>query len=255
MFVRYVERLKKMGAYIICLVKKPLIPLLSNHPHIDELRTIDETFLPYDAKASLMSLPAIFNDTEKTMPRNIPYLYPDEKLIAYWGKQLASDTNIKIGLCWQADIHNDVSRMPIARRGMPLSCWYPLLKAQGVSVYSLQCFDGTEQLKNVPNECSIRVFEDMDTAHGSFMDTAAIIQHLDLIISVDTAVAHLAGALGKPVCLLLPYAVDWRWIYRRNDSPWYPRMRIFKQPKAFDWDSVVQNVHQHLCKGYNLTIT
>jgi tetratricopeptide (TPR) repeat protein len=246
MCIRYVEKLKALGAYTICAVQKSLIPLLSRCPYIDEIYPYGESHVSHDASSTLLSLPAIFNATEETIPRTIPYIFPDPDLIEYWQSQLAGIDGIKIGLCWQADVYNDSSRLPIARRGMPLHHWFPLLNIPGIHVYSLQRFDGTEQIGEIPSTCSLHVFDTLDTTHGDFMDTAALITQLDLVISVDTAVAHLAGALGKQVLLLLPYAVDWRWIYGRTDSPWYPTMRIFKQPAAFDWNTVVEQVYAYL---------
>ena len=104
----------------------------------------------------------------------------------------------------------------------------------------MQKYNGVEQLATLPPDFPLHIFDDdFDKKHGSFMDTAAVMEQMDLIITVDTAVAHLAGALGRPVWLLLPYSTDWRWIVNRTDSPWYPTMRIFKQPAPFDWDSVM----------------
>lgn len=255
MFIRYVERFKQMGAYITCIVQKPLISLLSHNPYIDQLRTLDQGYpKSYDASATLMTLPALFYETEETIPRNIPYIQADPALITYWHDKIPHDSTLKIGICWQADVYNDSSRLPIARRGMPLLLLQQLMKHPHIHVYSLQRFDGVEQIKNIPHDCRLHVFENMDTTHGSFMDTAAIIDNLDLIISTDTAMAHLAGAMGKSVLLLLPYSTDWRWICERHDSPWYPTMRIFKQTRPFDWEGVVQEVYTYLTNMYGVSL-
>jgi hypothetical protein len=205
------------------------------------------TALPgHDASATLMSLPAIFYDDEKTAPDQMPYLYADPALVEYWREQLSTDTNFKVGICWQADIKNDIpSKLPIARRGVPLSSFAPLASLKGVSFYSLQKYDGMDQLDktNFP----LNVFDQLDDYAGPFMDTAALIKNLDLVITVDTAVAHLAGALDADVWLLHPYATaDWRWICHRTDSYWYPTMRIFKQKKPFDYDGVMKEVFDAL---------
>jgi hypothetical protein len=160
---------------------------------------------------------------------------------------LASDTNLKVGICWQVDTHNDMSKLPIARRGYPLHCFAALAHVEGVSFYSLQKYDGTEQLAALPSHFKMHVFENLDDAAGPFMDTAALMKNLDLIITVDTAIAHLAGALGCNVWLLHPYATaDWRWIHGRADSYWYPTMRIFKQREAFGYEQVLQEVKEAL---------
>jgi tetratricopeptide (TPR) repeat protein len=248
-FIRYAQRLKQMGAYTIVAAQSPLLPLLSRCPYIDSLIPTNGVTLAYDAKTTLMSLPTLFHDDEESIPQNIPYIFPDPERIAYWKEQLQGDTNFKIGICWQPDLHNDVSRLPIARRGIPLSFFYTLGSTPGITLYSLQKHEGLDQLRTVPTEVTLKTFdESFDAAHGSFMDTAALMHSLDLIISTDTATAHLAGAMGKRVWLLLPYNTDWRWISERSDSPWYPTMHIFKQERPFDWESAMNNLHTHFFK-------
>ncbi len=242
-FVRYAQRLHAMGARTIVAVQPPLLKLLAGCPFINHLVSMQEQLPPCDAHATLMSLPAIFGDTEESMPRSIPYIFPPAERCTYWQKQLISDTNIKIGIYWQPDIHNDISRLPIARRGIPLAQFFSLGSLPGVTLYSLQRKEGLEQLENLPPSVNLHLFDEtFDVKYGSFIDTAAVMENLDLIITTDTAIAHLAGALGKRTWLLLPYAPDWRWLHERIDSPWYPTMRIFKQPAPFDWDTVMQKV-------------
>lgn len=250
LFIRYVERLKQLGAETICLVQKPLLPLLSRCPYIDSLKPFTTVFPHHDAIATLMSLPAIFGDTEETFPVSIPYIYPDSALVAEWRERLAGYDGIKIGITWQTDVHNDVSRLPIARRGIPLTLFEPLLKDPRFTFISLQRFEGTEQIPLLSPECRLITYEELDANHGAFMDTAALIPNLDLVIAVDSAVANIAGALGTPTLLLLPYATDWRWITGRTDSPWYPQHHIFKQPQPFDWAPVVTEVTHYLESYY-----
>jgi hypothetical protein len=254
MCIRFVAELKKYGAHTICAVQETVVPLLAHCPYIDELYPYTPQRPPHDAFSTLLSLPAIFTITEETIPRDIPYLFPKPELVEQWCTKLSNTHGLKIGLCWQSDVHNDVSRLPIARRGMPLALWFPLLATPNVHVYSLQRFDGTEQIATIPSGCTLHVDDALDTVNGSFMDSAALISQVDLVITIDSAVAHLAGALGKSVLLLLPYAVDWRWIYGRTDSPWYPSMTIFKQPKPFDWESAVQDVYNYLQNHYGVVI-
>ena len=245
-FIRYAERLKHMGANIIVACQKQLIPLLSRCTYIDQLIPCGTSLSEYDADATLMTLPAIFADTADTAPQNIPYLFADPQLIAHWKKQLAADTTFKVGICWQVDVHNDTSKIPIARRGFPLNSFAQLGKLDGISFYSLQKYDGVDQIATV-SDFQLHVFDSLDDKSGPFMDTAALIKNLDLIITVDTAIAHLAGGLGAKVWLLHPYATaDWRWICHRTDSYWYPNLRIFKQQRPFDYDGVMQNIHAAL---------
>jgi len=246
-FIRYAQRLKDMGAHITVACQKQLIPLLLNCPYIDTVLPYQNPLPPYDADATLMSLPAIFNDTDQTAPKKIPYLYADPTLVASWQQKLAADTNFKIGICWQVDVHNDASRIPIARRGCPLNYFTTLSTIPGISFYSLQKYDGTEEISTISTNFQLHTFDDLDEATGPFMDTAALMKNLDLIITVDTAIVHLAGGLGCPVWLLHPYATaDWRWIAHRTDSYWYPTVRIFKQQKPFDWEGVMKKVKEEL---------
>ncbi len=248
-FVRYAQRLHEMGAFVIVAVQPPLIPLLSRCTYIDKLIPVSGPNPAHDASATLMSLPAIFADTEKTIPQNIPYIFPEAQRVAYWHEQLKNDSNFKIGICWQPDKHNDVSRLPIARRDIPLSFFHTLCATPGISVYSLQKYEGLDQLKLVPHHAKLHIFdESFDVTHGSFMDTAAVMHEMDLIISTDTAIAHLAGAMGKKIWLLLPYVTDWRWLVDRTDSPWYPTMQIFKQPHPFDWKTIMNKLYSSLLK-------
>lgn len=248
-FIRYAERLKHMGADIIVACQKQLIPLLSRCNYVDQFLPTDVAMPAYDAEATLMSLPAIFEDTDETTPQNIPYIFADPALVKLWQQKLAHDNNFKIGICWQVDAHNDQSKLLIARRGYPLQSFATLADLENVSFYSLQKYDGVEQLATISPQFTLQAFDDLDDKSGPFMDTAALMKNLDLVITVDTAVAHLAGALGCNVWLLHPYATaDWRWIHGKTESHWYPTMRIFKQHEAFDYDGVMQEVKQELEK-------
>jgi hypothetical protein len=242
-FIRYAQLLKDKGARVIAAVQKPLVPLLSLCPYLDQVISTHEPLPLCHDWCPVMSLPAVFNSNEQTIPHTIPYLHADASRSMYWKHYIERKPSFNIGICWQADVHNDSSRPPFARRGMPLKYFFELAAMPHVHLYSLQQKDGVEQLKHMPEHIDITTFdESFDVAHGPFMDTAALISHLDLVITVDTAIAHLAGALGVRVWLLLPYCTDWRWIVGRTDSPWYPSMRIFKQKEPFDWQAVMNEV-------------
>jgi ADP-heptose:LPS heptosyltransferase len=205
-----------------------------------------------------MSLPAALYLDEATIPKHNPYLFADPELVVFWREQLqpkaltgnqtlAHHAPLRIGICWQADLPHDESRLPVARRSIPLALLAQLADIPGVTLYSLQTHEHNAACHTQELEGCIQTFDyKIDTEHGPFMDTAALIANMDIVITVDTATAHLAAALGKPTWLLLPYATDWRWIAHRTDSPWHPTMRIFKQPKPFDWQSVVNAVRQSL---------
>jgi len=246
-FIRYAEILHKMGATIIVSLPKALIPLFSNCEYTDTLITRNSTSIKYHDKASIMSLPAIFRSTEENIPKNIPYIKPKTELEAKWKKYFENNRNFKIGICWEADVKNDTSRLPIARRSIPLIQLAKLSNFKNTTFYSLQKSDGSIQLKNLPENFIVQDFgPDFDQSSGSFMDSAAIIKQLDLVITVDTSIAHLAGSLGAPVWIMLPYNTDWRWTINRTTSLWYPSMTIFKQPAPFDWDSVIQKIYNLL---------
>jgi tetratricopeptide (TPR) repeat protein len=252
-FIRYAQILKELGATIIVQIQKELVQLFSACPYIDTIITTVPKDNAYDAYVSIMALPALFKSNEKTIPRNIPYLFPDTTLISLWKRKIKKDNTIKIGICWQASIQNDSSRYPVARRGIPLALFSHISRIKGITLYSLQRYDGQTDLQNIPSGMSIIFFDDLDTTNGPFMDTAALMKNLDVVISVDTAIAHLAGALGVPVYLLLPYSSDWRWIEKREDSPWYPSMHILQQLQPFDWITVINKLTEHISLRYSLT--
>lgn len=240
-FFRCAQWLKDEGAIVYAVVQKPLVALFSTCPYIDQLLTNGNPLPAFDATSTFMTIPALFDADEEKMSVGIPYIFPDPEREEYWHQQLREDKQFKIGICWQADLHNDESRLLVAHRGIPLELLLRIAQVSGISIYSLQKKDGGVQLDEL-NHLLHEFGPDFDETHGSFVDTAAVMRQLDLVVTVDTAIAHLAGALGVPVWLLLPYLADWRWIIGRADSPWYPSMRIFKQPAPFDWESVVEDV-------------
>jgi len=242
-FIRYAEELKKRGATVIVSVQKPLKALISNCDYIDLLITPGQkTRKSYHDFSGILSLAAIFESDEETIPKNIPYIFPDKDLTEQWGNYFADKKGLNVGICWEADLVNESRRLLVAHRSIPLKKLAHLSQVKNVNFYSLQKSKGVSQIQDLPSDFAVNTFENLDENHGAFMDTAAIMKHLDLVITVDTAIAHLAGALGVPVFLMLPYNTDWRWILNRTDTPWYPAMKIFKQPAPFDWDSVVESV-------------
>jgi len=248
-FIRFAKELHDLGARVVVIAQPQLHQLLKLCSYIDELEVSGTPIKsPIDGFATFMSMSCIMNADEQMMGRSVPYLYADTALIEYWHTKLANDTNIKVGLVWQADVKNDVSRFPVARRGIPLKLLATTLKdIPGVSFYSLQKVDGVEQLKDLPAGFELNTFgADFDESHGRFMDTAAVMKNLDVVLTVDTAVAHLAGGLGVKTWVMLPWQTDWRWIAGRTDCPWYPTMRIFKQPQPFDWENVANEIHTML---------
>jgi hypothetical protein len=182
------------------------------------------------------------------MPATVPYLEADTGLVEKW--RVASDewrvknrTRLLIGIAWQGNPTFDGDR----QRSIPLAQFVPLAKVPGVRFISLQKGPGVEQLPGVADHLPIHdLANKLDNDHGAFMDTAAVMKNLDLVISSDTAIPHLAGALAVPVWIALSYVPDWRWMLRRDDSPWYPTMRLFRQPRLGDWGSVFGRIAEAL---------
>jgi hypothetical protein len=235
-FIRYAQLVKEKGAIVIAQVPRPLQKLLSRCPYIDKLISPPESFNKIDYYASLMSLPALFKITQETAQCTIPYIWPDQKLIDHWRTILSCESVFKIGVCWQADVENDTQRPPLAQRSFSPELLQAVAQLPHVKLYSLQ--------KNKDCPSFINHFgEDFDTINGSFMDSAAIIENLDLIITVDTSIAHLSGALGKPTWLILPFKADWRWMENSVfHSPFYPDMKIFRKEMNLSWQPVLDHI-------------
>ncbi len=241
-FIRFAQNLKDRGAHVWCKIQKPLINLLSQSPFIDHIITQDSDMNKIDYQVALMSLPGKLNLTPQTIPSPTKYLYSDKELSNMWQKELKKDTKIKVGICWAVDSKHEIYKLPIQKRSCPLNEFCTLAHNNKISLYSLQLVDDVIS-KSIPAELNLHTFDkDFDKQHGNFMDSAAVIEHLDLIISADTAIAHLAAGLGKPVWLLLPYSSDCRWYLAENTTPWYPTIKIFRQPEPGNWHKVLSNV-------------
>ncbi|MDZ4152219.1 glycosyltransferase family 9 protein, partial [Methylicorpusculum sp.] len=181
----------------------------------------------------------VFKTTVTTIPAEIPYLYANQALEKEWHKKMVADTQFKIGICWRATLQKNV----------PLASFIEHLTTISQATFYSLVKNGTHDLQAISQAHSIIDFgQDFDVTHGSFMDTAAVMKNLNLVITTDTSLAHLAGGLGVPVWVMLPYDCDWRWFFDREDSPWYPTMRLFRQPEMGDWESVFSEITQALKK-------
>lgn len=244
-FLRFAKLLKERGARVVCGVQEPLTQLLSLCPYIDEIR-MEYTFDGVDYQAPLMSLGHIMKLTKDTIPTPIPYIAVDETLSREWKQKLSTDKNLKVGICWHVDPIHEKIKSPLGKRSISLKNLAPLAQVKNVSFYSLQKINGELELVDKPANFKINTFENFDADHGRFMDTAALINNLDLIITVDTVIAHLAGALGKRVWMFLPYTPDGRWSLKRSTTPWYPTVTIFRQTKPFEWTDPITQVKNKL---------
>jgi len=251
-FIRYAKLIKEKNGIVIAAVQKPLVTLMKRCKYIDTVISIDETPPHFDVHSPMLSLPYALKTRLDTIPCEIPYLHADEKLTAEWKQKLAKDKNFKIGICWQGNDNyaTPLLRATVAQKSVHPKEFAPICQLPGVSLYSLQKTTGTDQLKELPNGMHIITFDgDFDQSNGRFMDTAAVIKNLDLVITVDTSISHLSSGLGTPTWIMLPNPSDWRWMMDRNDSPWYPNVtRLFKQPTPGDWQSMIKEVAVELKK-------
>ena len=239
-FVRYAPLVAACGGRILLHCKPELRRLLSGQCGIEHVATIGDPVPPFDLWCLLMSLPRIFGTTLATIPPSIPYLAAVPELARHWGEKMSREpSGRKVGLVWAGGPHNKSDRA----RSLPLAALAPLAQIPGVRFYSLQKGPASGQSRTAPAGMHLT---DWTAELNDFADTAALIANLDLVISVDTAVAHLAGAMGKPAWVLLPFVPDFRWLLDRDDSPWYPTMRLFRQPRPHDWAAVLHRVADDL---------
>lgn len=239
-FIRYLFFLKEKGVYVILECKKELRRLLEGFEGIDKIVEKPERGIPsveFDYYIHLMSLPRLFLTDLENIPHDIPYLRADLGLVEKFSNYF--DTNhFKIGIVWAGNPEqiNDI------RRSMTFEKLKVLKERGGIQLFSLQKGEASRQLQDPE-------IMDLSGIIRNFADTAALVEHLDLVISVDTSVAHLAGAMGKPTWVLLSAVADWRWLLDREDSPWYPTMRLFRQKKLGDWGSLLGEVRRELEKA------
>jgi tetratricopeptide (TPR) repeat protein len=246
-FVRYAPLVKARGGRVIVQCQAALIPLLARSPGIDGLAAWGDPSPPFDVHMPLMTLPSVFHTTLETIPADIPYLFADPDLVAHWRRQLSPITSRRIGITWQGSPRHPWDR----HRSVGLASFEPLGQLECVQLISLQQGDGAKQLREWRGRLPILNLGDLfDRANGPFMDTAAIVCNLDLVIAVDTAIAHLAGGLGVPVWLALHHTPDWRWLLERTDNPWYPTARLFRQPSPGDWSSVFRGMADELRRQF-----
>jgi len=266
-FVRYVPLVKQRGGKVIVECHPPLVRLLAGVQEIDCLVALGSPLPAFDVQAPLVSLPLIFHTPLATVPAPVPYLHADADLGKHWRLELNKGLGARdegressmtrsslaprpsplapflVGIAWQGNPTYRADR----QRSIPLAHFARLAQVPGVQLLSLQKGPGTEQLRALSGQFPVVDLDSrLDEASGAFMDTAAVMKNLDLVISSDTAVPHLAGALGVPVWLALPYVPDWRWLLEREDCPWYPTMRLFRQTRYGQWEDVFDRMAEEL---------
>lgn len=227
-FSRYIPLVAARGGRVLLGVPPLLGPLLGNIPGVAEVVSGQLPLDRFDLHAPLLSLPAIFDTDEATTPCAVPYLHPEPEAVAGWAERLAGHDGMRVGVVWAGSPGHANDR----NRSLTLEALAPLSRLPGVTLFSIQK-GPTEGLAADP-PAGMRLVN-LSPHISSFLDTAAIAANLDLVVCVDTSVAHLAGALGRPVWVLVPFAPDWRWMLDREDTPWYPTMRLFRQTRPGDW--------------------
>src|SRR6185312_11037414 len=247
-FCRYAKPVKARGARVVLEVQAPLARLMQGLEGVDEVVAFSSEATPADCQVLLMSLPHALGTTVETIPGDTPYLAADPAAVARWEARLGPKARPRVGLVWSGGFRDEADlRWVNGRRNIALERLAPLKGAE-VDFVSLQ--------KGEPGEGELKalkargwdgpdILEVMDEV-SDFADTAALIEVLDLVITVDTSTAHLAGALGKPVWILNRYDSCWRWLTDRDDSPWYPSVRLFRQAGMGDWHAVVARVRAEL---------
>jgi len=194
----------------------------------------------FDFQVPLLSVPGILGTTVATIPVEVPYVFPDAHTVQRWRRELGAVRAFRIGITWQGSPKHKSD----TRRSLKLSAFGPLAALEGVRLYSLQKGHGSEQLADAGLPIT-----DLGSRLETFADTAAVLENLDLVISVDTALAHCAGALAVPVWVVLSHVPEWRWQLDREDSPWYPSMRLFRQRQLGDWDEVIARMRAALARA------
>jgi tetratricopeptide (TPR) repeat protein len=240
-FVRYVPLVAKLGGEVVLEVQPALHDLLAGTEGASRVIRRGETLPDFTWQCPLMSLPLALGTELETIPASVPYIAADAARVEAWRERLQKNTR-RIGLAWAGNPGHSRDRL----RSISLEQLTPLLNVEGTTYYSLQFGAGAEQMKLLPP--GVRLI-DLGDELKDFANVAAIVANLDLVISIDSAVAHLAGALGKPVWILLNKGCDWRWFLGREDSPWYPTARLFRQSAPGEWLEVVKRIELALRQG------
>ena len=238
-FIRYAPLVKARGGRVILQCQNALLRLLTRTPGIDGLVGWGATPPPFDVWTPLLSLPNLFGTTLQTVPADVPYIFPDPDLVAHWRDSYRRVRGFRIGIAWQGSPRYAWDR----HRSCPLEQFEPLARIPGVHLISLQKGLGSEQLRALNGRFPVlNLGELFDEASGPFMDTAAIVANLDLVICVDTALNHLAGAMNRPSWVALTFSSDWRWVLGQETSRWYPAVRLFRQTQTGDWAGVFRRL-------------
>jgi ADP-heptose:LPS heptosyltransferase len=239
-FSRYIKSLSDLGSKVTFKVKKNLIKLFENFSSYCDLTSEEIDLSRFDHVCSLLSLPLVFNTTDKNIPNKIPYLVADKQKDLFWKKELENN-NFKIGVHWRGNLKNKTA----IDRSFNLKLFYNILEIKNITLVSLQK-DFNPNIESIEENINIKFYPNLDIGENAFVDTVALINNLNLVISNDTSIVHLAGALGKPVWTVLNSNPDWRWFLEDNKSPWYPSMLLFRQKIYGSWNEPFNEIKSYL---------
>ena len=240
-FCRYAQMVENLGTKVILEVQKPLVKLMKNLDGVSTLIAKGDPLPEFDFHCPLLSLPLAFKTDLNSIPSAKSYLVAEPERISFWKDRLAVD-GLKIGIGWQGSKGTKID----IGRSFELILFQKIASLPNVKLISLQKGCGSEQLENLPKGMEVINLGDELDAEGAFLDSAAVMMNLDLFITSDTALAHLAGALGITTWVVLKYLPDWRWMLDRKDSPWYPSMTLYRQQRMDDWTSVFDQMRTEI---------
>ena len=240
-YCRYVS-LAAVRARVVLEIPRSLMRLLSSISGVEDIVAIGDALPSFDVHCPLLSLPKTFKTTLYNIPAAVPYLRAESARVSHW-RGILGDAGFRVGVVWQVNPKSETE----LRRSIPLPCFAQLAKFSRVRLISLQKTHGLNQFSELPKGVEIEdLGPDFDSGPDAFLDTAAVMENLDLVITADTAAAHLAGALGRPTWILLRHVPHWTWMLDRDDSPWYPTVRLFRQQRKDDWRDVFSKVENEL---------
>jgi tetratricopeptide (TPR) repeat protein len=240
-FIRYYPEVAARCKKVILECEAPVKSLITNISGVTNVYAAGEPLPKFDLQIPLLSLPGIFGTRLDNIPASIPYILPDAAKAHEWHSIVSRQKGLKAGLVWAGSKTHKGNRF----RSCSLAVFAPLAEVTGVSFFSLQKGEAAGEAGSAPAGMTLL---DYSKQLEDFVDTAALVSQLDLVITVDTSVAHLAGAMGKPVWVLVPFCPDWRWLLDREDSPWYPSMRLFRQTAIGDWGEGIERIKQELSR-------
>ncbi len=243
--VRYVPLIEARSGDVVLEVQPSLIPLLRESGFQQVFAWNDPSLPECSWHVPIFSLPGIFKTTLDTIPATVPYLRASAERVARWGQRLHGCAGFKVGIHW----HSQRKALATGPRSMSLAEFEPLARVAEATLISLQKDAPTDELQAFGERLSLVDFGgELDASGGAFMDTAAIMKNLDLMITCDTSTAHVAGGLGVPVWVAIPLGGEFRWLLERSDSPWYPTMRLFRQSRAADWTDAFAQMRDELIR-------